>query len=154
MSESQLTIICDTREQNPLPLTRFPVVTGTLDAGDYSVKGLVRDFAVERKSIDDLVQSVTRERDRFFRECQRLRGYRFRRLLIEGHKVEVTTGRFRSGANPKSILHSVAAIEARFDLPVVWAGSRQGAADQLEQWTFWFWREFHQIGEMIGRTTK
>jgi len=46
--------IIDTREQNPFPFS-LPTGRRTLATEDYSVKGLERAVAVERKSPDDLV---------------------------------------------------------------------------------------------------
>jgi ERCC4-type nuclease len=60
-------ILIDTREQAPLDFSRWPGVTvevGTLNAGDYSLRGLEDRFALERKSISDLVGSVTTGRER------------------------------------------------------------------------------------------
>ena len=48
-------IVCDTREQEPLPIRRLPVVRAGLYTGDYSLAGLETVFAVERKSIPDIV---------------------------------------------------------------------------------------------------
>lgn len=48
-------IVIDTREQAPLPFSRLAVERGTLVSGDYSFRGGEELFAVERKSIPDLV---------------------------------------------------------------------------------------------------
>jgi DNA excision repair protein ERCC-4 len=89
-------IIIDTREQTPLPFTNLETETSTLYTGDYSVKGLEETFAIERKTIADLVGSLTSGRERFMKELHRLRGYRFRRLLIVGTRDEIEGGLYRS----------------------------------------------------------
>ena len=61
MSESS-TIIMDTREQRPLVFTHLASKVGTLQSGDYSIKGLEHNFAIERKSIPDFCGSLTRGR--------------------------------------------------------------------------------------------
>jgi ERCC4-type nuclease len=48
-------IITDTREQNPLAFEWLESRAGTLQTGDYSVAGLEELFAVERKTVPDLV---------------------------------------------------------------------------------------------------
>ena len=73
------TILIDTREQTPLPFADLTTERRTLPTGDYSVLGFERDFIVERKSVADLVQSATFERERFERELVRMRGYSYRR---------------------------------------------------------------------------
>ena len=57
-----MTIIIDTREQNPLPFSLMAERV-TLATGDYPVKGLERFVAVERKSRDDL-SCIDRSRGR------------------------------------------------------------------------------------------
>ena len=134
------TIIQDTREQEPLEFLTLHVIEGTLSTGDYSVVGLENDFAVERKSLPDLFGSLTSGRDRFMREIQRLNGFTFRRLLIIGSEHEIEQGVSRSRVNPKAVLHSLAAIEAR-GVPVVFSSSPASAAAMIERWAFWRARE-------------
>jgi ERCC4-type nuclease len=134
-------IIVDTREQNPLMFTRYEAVRGSLLSGDYSIAGLEHLFSIERKSIADLVQSVTTGRERFERELHRLRGFDFARLLIVGREEEVRAGHYRSTAKPKAVLHSLHAFEVRYDIPVVWADTPEDAAKLIERWGFWYARE-------------
>jgi DNA excision repair protein ERCC-4 len=97
LSDAKPTIVVDNREQTPLIFTRLASVEGTLYSGDYSVLGLEDLFSVERKSIDDLVGCCTGEnRERFERELHRLRGFRFKRLLIIGSRGLIEVQRYRS----------------------------------------------------------
>ncbi|MGZ8900258.1 MAG: ERCC4 domain-containing protein [Limisphaerales bacterium] len=93
-------LVIDTREQTPLPITRLPVVHAGLVTGDYSIRGAEDQFAVERKSIADLVSSITVQRSRFERELARLRGHEFRRLLIIGNREEIEQRRYHSRTSP------------------------------------------------------
>jgi DNA excision repair protein ERCC-4 len=134
-------VIVDTREQIPLPIRRLPVVVGTLRSGDYSLAGAEELFAVERKSIADLVACcVGDNRDRFERELHRLRGFMFSRLLVVGTRADVEQHRYKSNITPKSVLHTLAAFEARY-VPVVWALDPESAARLVESWAYWFARE-------------
>jgi len=54
---TNLKIIVDTREQNPLSFT-LPTERGTLETGDYSLKGLERFISIERKAPNDLVSCL------------------------------------------------------------------------------------------------
>ena len=135
------TILTDTREQTPLLFANLTTERRTLPTGDYSVLGFERDFCVERKTIEDLVQSLTHERDRFSRELQRMRGYSFRRLLIVGTLADIEAHRYRSQANPKAIIGSLFAFEARFDVPVYFCATPATAATQIERWALYFVRE-------------
>ena len=75
--------IVDSREQNALNLEPLTTVTSTLPTGDYSIRGLEHVVAIERKSLDDLVGCVGRDRERFDREVQRLLAFPVRILVIE-----------------------------------------------------------------------
>ena len=135
------TIITDTREQTPLIFHNLESETGTLYTGDYSAKGLEELLAIERKTTADLVASLTSGRDRFMHELHRLRGFRFCRLLVIGCRVEIEQHRYRSRTKPRAVLASLAAVEARFDLPVIFCPEPTEAALKVEQWIFWQWRE-------------
>lgn len=130
------TIIIDTREQNPLTFDNLPTTVGTLDAGDYSIVGLTHVVAVERKSIDDLLACVGRERGRFKRELQRLRAYRFRLLVIEGDAADLERGEWRSQLAPAHVLGSLAAWCAQYELPVWPGGSHDGAGRFVERFLY------------------
>jgi ERCC4-type nuclease len=137
------TIIIDSREQTPLAFTNLASETAGLLTADYSVKGMEDLIGIERKTIADLVASLTSGRARFSNELHRLRGYRFRRLLIIGHRSEIEQHRYRSRATPKAILASLHAVEARYDLPVIFSPDQSAAALTIERWAFWNWRVCH-----------
>ena len=146
------TIIVDTREQTPLPFANLPTERRTLATGDYSILGFERDFSVERKSVADLVQSLTRERDRFSRELQRMRAFDFRRLLVVGTLADLEEHRYRSLANPKAIIGSLCAFEVRFDVPVCFRETPEAAAVQVERWATYFLREqLHAAADTLRR---
>jgi DNA excision repair protein ERCC-4 len=147
------TIVVDSREQDPLTFS-FPTITDGLSTGDYSVAGLEDDFAIERKSLPDLVGSLTTGRDRFNRELQRLQAYSFKRLLIIGSEEEVAKGKWKhSKANPTAILHSLHSIEAR-GIPVAYASNTFLAASLVERWAFWRTRAaFKRVAQAINAHT-
>ena len=134
-------IIIDTREQTPLSFANLEAVSGALYSGDYSIEGIEESFSIERKSIADLVGSLTSGRDRFMNELHRLRGFRFRRLLVVGSRSEIENGEYRSKARPRSILASLAAVEVRFDIPIIFEATPEQAALRIEKWAWWMWRE-------------
>jgi len=143
-------ILIDTREQDPLPIATYPTERGTLNSGDYSFAGGEHLFAVERKSIPDLVQSVTAERERFIRELERLRGYRFARLLVIGWPGQIEQGQYRGRTPPKVIMHTLHSFEAKY-LPVVWARTPQEGAELVQRWAFWFARSLVEAAKVIRR---
>ena len=142
-SEFTPVVVIDTREQTPLPIARFPSRRGTLTTGDYSFAGGEDHFSVERKTVADLVGCCLGEnRARFERELHRLRGFAFARLLVVGSREEIASGKYRSQINPASVLGSISAWEVRYRVPVVFAPSEREAARLVEDWVWWFAREW------------
>ena len=142
--KTQSILTADSREQTPLVFRNLPCITATLQSGDYSVRGLEHLFTIERKSIADLIQSVTTSRPRFERELHRLRGFQFARVLIIGKQSDLSSGNYRSKAKPKSVLHSIWAMEARYNIPFVFSPTPATASILVERWAYWFHREIHK----------
>jgi len=126
-----------------------------LGAGEERGAVIDRDlFAVERKTVADLVSCCVGEnRERLERELHRLRGCRFARLLIVGTREEIEAGSYRSRIPPASVLHSLAAWEARF-VPVVFWPTPNAAACQVESWAYWFAREAVQVANDLLRANR
>ncbi|UJX41101.1 ERCC4 domain-containing protein [Desulfovibrio sp. JY] len=135
-------IVVDSREQAPFPFEGYgaEVMQGTLTAGDYSLVGLEPLVAVERKSLPDLVQCLGRERPRFERELERLRGFESAAVVVESPMSALALGEYRSALNPKAAYESVVAFMCRYKLTFYFAQDRRGA----ERFTFSFLRHFQR----------
>ncbi|MCZ6652966.1 MAG: ERCC4 domain-containing protein [Planctomycetota bacterium] len=129
-------IIIDTREQTPWSFHNLPSEPGSLSTGDYSIAGLAHLVAIERKSLSDLLACVGIHRDRFKRELQRLRAYRFRCLVVEANYADLERGEWRSKIQPASVLGSLAAWQAQFSLPVMLVGTREAGARFCERFLY------------------
>ena len=155
LAEAQPCIETDFREQAPLVFTRLLSVRAALPEGDYGIAG-VPDFRIERKgTLDELAGCcVGSNRDRFERELNRLRPYRFRRLLIIGATCErdVLTHPYRSAINPRCVLGSLFAWQARFDLPYVLVPTPKMAARLIETWALYHCREVVQSANGLLRS--
>jgi DNA excision repair protein ERCC-4 len=131
LKPTDITIVIDTREQKPLDFTigevEIPTVKGTLATGDYSLVGLTNIVAVERKSLSDLVGSLTAGRDRFMREIHRLQAYPYRLLVVEAHYIDIEAQKYRSKAHPNSIIGSLMSIQGKHQIPVLMAGDARRA---------------------------
>ena len=127
----------DTREQQPLPISDFGTARVTMATGDYGIAGFSDlenpAFCVERKALPDLIGSLSTHRDRFLKEVQRMRAYRFRALLIEADEGQVARGEYRSRMSPESVLQTLSALQTRANVHIVWAGTPDGAARWLER---------------------
>ena len=125
-------LIVDTREQRPYSFEgpRYDGVTierCALNVGDYSLAGLTDKVSVERKSVDDLAQSVARARERFERELQRAQALDAFCVVVEGTYEQIAKGLYGPRVWPKAILQSLCAFTARYGTPFFLAGSRTAA---------------------------
>lgn len=119
-------VIVDTREQTPWTFEGQSVALerAKLAAGDYSIAGLERRVAIERKSLDDWCGTVLQDRARFYRELELLRAYDVRCVIIEASVREIMAKRYRSQAAPSTILGFVAEVAVGQAVPVYLGGTR------------------------------
>lgn len=130
-----VTACIDTREQLPLEDLDLKTVRATLPCGDYSVVGLEHVVAVERKSLQDLVQCVGRERDRFERMLRLMRGYECRVIVVEAPWAAVELKQYRGEVAPEAVIGSVYSWIAR-GITVDFAGDRKRAAKAVSRILF------------------
>ena len=132
MKKRRLHIIRDTREQDgftfkdgfdPAPVVKV----ATLDHGDYSLDGFEARIAIERKSLQDLVGCLGRDRERFVRELERLRGYDFAAVVVEEPLSALRGGHFRGALDPKAGEQSVWAWSQRFGIPFYFCAGKADA---------------------------
>jgi len=126
------TIIIDKREQNPLAITAYRVERGTLRVGDYAIKRNELAFVVERKSLEDLVGSLTAGHDRFYHEIEKMHGLGRAILLIEAWPQDVQEQRYHSSTPARAVFGMLNAITVRTPIKIHWAGSHEGAAREFE----------------------
>lgn len=145
-------IIVDTREQTPLVFTRLASDVSGLTTGDYSFSGGETYMAVERKSVADLVGCCMGvDRARFERELHRLRGFKFKRLLVIGTPAEIANHQYRSRIEPDAVLGTLAALEVRYEVPVVFAPTPEDGAEWVEHWACWCAREIITEANHLAR---
>lgn len=144
------TVVIDSREQRPWQFQNLPSEQGTLSTGDYSVKGLEHLVAIERKSLDDLLGCVGRERDRFLRELQRLKAYKFKALIIEATYEDIQRGEWRSKVHPNAVAGSLAGWMAQYQIPIFLAGDHESAGRFVEKYLYQCARLVAQENKAIG----
>lgn len=77
-----ITVIIDTREQQPWSFDHYAVAHKKLDTGDYSIEGLEHKLAVERKkSVNEIANNVTESR--FKDVLTRLSSFEYAFILLE-----------------------------------------------------------------------
>lgn len=133
LTPQDITVIVDTREQLPLDLVlpsgeKLQTIRQGLPTGDYSVKGIENEVAIERKSLPDFVKCVTIDRDRFIRELHRLRSYRTRAVVLEASWDHIELHTYRGQTDPQAIIGSILSWSTE-GVPIILAGDRIKAAE-------------------------
>ena len=142
-----IVVLVDSRERTPPAIDlHLPTSRATLQTGDYSVLGLEHLVRVERKSLQDLVMCVGRERERFDRCIERLRHFPLAVLVIEARESSVELKQYRGEVSPNAVLGSVHAWRAK-GINIDWAGDSQTAALHISRTLFAFAREkYRELG--------
>lgn len=134
MPVERITIVIDTREQCPWEFdeSRCITVRGTLDAGDYSLNGHP-ECSIERKSLNDYVNTIIWERERFEREISKLHGYKFAAIVVEASWRDVIDHSYHSKAHPSSVFGLTVALIVDCGVPIYFMENRQVAARFCER---------------------
>jgi len=131
-------IVIDTREQTPWAFGEgFQTVNCALPAGDYSVMGYEHEIAIERKNINDLAQTVIKDRRRFHKELSKLAGYRHKAVVVEAKIEDILLRKYSSNAHPFSVLGACSSFHAIYGVPFLWWDSRQTAELMAKMWLQW-----------------
>lgn len=142
MPPPRLNIIVDTREQRPWEFPDHNVTRRTLPAGDYSLAVERKDgrlvgyedrFALERKSLPDLIGTITTDRERFLRELRSLRRFDFAAIIVEASWEDVYSWNYMPNVTPQSIVGSLLAFQMDFGVGLIMAGDRTSANAMAEQ---------------------
>ena len=120
-----MVIVTDVREQAPYNFDSS-AVNEVLATGDYSVKGGEHLIAIERKTLSDLVSSLSNGRQCFEQELARSLALEHFRLVFEGSLQDIIQHRYRSRMLPQSVIQTLIAWSIHYRLPIWFAGNRAG----------------------------
>ena len=149
-------VVQDTREQAPWTFQnviiekRLWVIhreVKTMQTGDYSIEGFEDLLVIERKSVSDIIQSITAGHNREGRKQARMREIQdaggFCRMVIEGSfsvacdQLDTEEGRRVSSSH---ILGTWKSWEIKY-VPWLWAGDRRRAELIAFHLMLEWWRE-------------
>lgn len=130
-----ITAICDSREQRPVDLFPLKVIRGTLATGDYSVAGLQHSIAIERKSLQDLIGCVGRERERFEKEIQRLLAYETRAIIVEADWCQIELKQYIGDVHPNAAIGSILGWIAR-GIPIIMTQNHKRSGEFISKLLF------------------
>jgi DNA excision repair protein ERCC-4 len=145
LCSAQVVLIQDSREQLGLrpQFKRLPCVVRGLTTSDYSIIGFESEVGFELKRLNDFVACCMSEnRERFFRECHRLRGFRFARIIVLANRSDIEQQRYRSKITPQAVLATITTIEVRWNIPVMFCETEKEAALAIERYAYFFVREY------------
>ena len=134
MSGARPTIIIDSREQTPFEFSAaVRVEVRKLEVGDYSLAGLEDRVVVERKTLSDLLGSITHDRERFVRELRQLRAFSLAALVVEADWATIIGRGYRADVHPNAVLGSLAAFAIKYHVVPILAGDHATGAILTER---------------------
>jgi ERCC4-type nuclease len=151
-----IVLIEDSREQLGYAsegLFQTAHVVSCLEIGDYSLAGAEGQIAIERKSLPDLIQSLTWERTRFERELKLSRSWHRFYVVCESTPAEIFSGAYRSEATPKAIWETIAAFSIRY-CPFLFTGDRRHGAMLTESLLLKYAREHFRVVDSMAKAKK
>lgn len=129
-----ITILVDTREQKPFFKTEGKIIANKfyLKVGDYSTPLLLNRYHIERKSLQDLYGTLTRDHPRWRREVLRALDNGIKLVVVvEGTHDDFINKRFPKGHERKttttSLQKQVATIRRRYELEIFFCKDRDCA---------------------------
>lgn len=150
------TVLIDQREKAPYTFTCIqadsrqkkrklivPVEHAHLETGDYTLAGMEKRIAIERKSIEDIFSTLGQHRERFKREHERLQYIHRAAVVIEATWWEIFEfPPSHSRLNPKTVFRTSVSWFLRYGVPWFAVGDRR----MSEVFTFRLlekaWKEF------------
>jgi len=118
-------IIIDSREKDEYTFGDIVTIKHKLDAGDYSVVGCEDRISIERKNLDDFVNTVIYHQDRFHEELCALARMDLAAIVVEASMNDILDHRYKSGVLPASVFGSTVAIMVEYRIPIIFCGTRQ-----------------------------
>jgi len=120
-------IIVDYREKNSLVISELiklglEIEFRELKVADY----IVKDVAIERKTINDFVNSMINKR--LFNQIQELQQYKNKLLLVEGMDEQELYSDGKSGVNGNAIRGFLLSILLKYNIPIIFTKNYEDSA--------------------------
>ena len=134
-------IIVDSREKTPLYFRKSvnleSVVVKKLDVGDYSIEGYEDKIAIERKSPNDLFQTLGKGHKRFKRELERAKDYEYFVILVECSLTTVLNKEFEGahycGMMGDTIVQICYTLKLKYGIDVIFCNGKSEAVSFVRQ---------------------
>jgi len=134
---SLYTILIDSREQNPYNFKGEITKVTTIKTGDYSIEvigqSLQTEIAIERKSLNDFVGSITSGRERFEKEIVRAKELKYFAIIIECDWEDIENHRYESKMPVNSVLGTITGWSVKYNIPIIVGGKRNRCEDIVKR---------------------
>lgn len=141
--------IVDTREQMPANLGEILVEKNTLDTGDYSIKGLEDYVRIERKSLQDLIGCIGKERERFERELVRLKGFNHKAVVVECYWSDIYAENWRGQIKSSHVIGSLGRWQLD-GIPFILSGPRPFSCKMIQKLLYLSARQYYNISKIFN----
>jgi len=131
------TVIVDARKQAPYDFLCFEnwiggTVHKALEIGDYTIEGLEQLIVVEQKSLQEMVLSLSVNREAFLERCALMSKLCHKLIVVEACLPELKTEyKFPAPAHPNGMMGSLDAIYARWGIWYCLASNRYLAEERV-----------------------
>jgi ERCC4-type nuclease len=133
-------VLIDTREKLPFQFGNDIQTEKTkLEVGDYSLQGLKHLVAVERKSLDDFVNSTIHNKHRFTQNLMDLTRMDHKAIVVESSLRDVFMHRYKSKTHNQAVFGLVAAITGKWRIPVFFWENHAYAQMMVEKYLKTIW---------------
>lgn len=117
-------ILIDQQEKHPLAFpVKYPTHKQHMKTGDYSLEGLEDRVLVERKSINDLCQCLTKDIARFERQLQRLSRVKYRCVVVESTLLDMLAEKYYSRLPGWKAMNIMIALQCKYKIPFYTCGA-------------------------------
>jgi len=133
-------VLIDTREKLPFQFGNDIQTEKTkLEVGDYSLQGLKHLVAVERKSLDDFVNSTIHNKHRFTQNLMDLSRMDHKAIVVEASLRDVFMHRYKSKAHNQAVFGIIAALSGKWKIPVFFWENHAYAQMMVEKYLSAIW---------------
>lgn len=146
LTKNDLMIIIDSNEKKPLEFKNANVIKKVLPFGDYTLLNFETDIIIERKELNDLINSLNNYHDdisksRFFREIIALKGYKYKLILVEASLQDIYNHKYKSKINFHAIIGTIQSIMIKYNIPFIFSLNHDDSADFVEGYFYHFMKE-------------
>ncbi|MBL7059292.1 hypothetical protein ISS08_02470 [Candidatus Pacearchaeota archaeon] len=126
--EIPIKIIIDHREKNSLVISELEELNFNLEFKQLKVADfLIKDVAIERKTVDDFISSIKNKR--LIRQLEEIQQYKKKLLIIEGlDEQDLYSDSDLSGMHPNSIRGFLLSILLKYNVPIIFSKNYKDTA--------------------------